>query len=312
MSVEIIYETHSVTTDNEAGIATGWLPGRLSEQGRRLAVELGRRRRDDGLDAVLVSDLTRAVDTADLAFNGTDIPIHQDRRLRECDYGQLNGMPTARLHTERLQHLGHALARRPELPPGRRPDPRPAPRAGRRLGRHPPADHRPLREPMGPRLPPARPEPGRPRRRAVQPGRKAGTTPCPPAGPVTVPTEGDSAVAHRPLTKARKGTAEHGGKRPRRPVRRAERTAGEGRSAFWVGGSAGDGGAGQAAPMAARSGLPCSVSGTSSTGTTTSTAAADGPCSSATAAEAAVRCSSAPGDDDGDPPAGVRSGTTTA
>jgi broad specificity phosphatase PhoE len=105
MSVEIIYETHSVTTDNEAGIATGWLPGQLSEQGRRLAVELGRRRRDDGLAAVLVSDLTRAVDTAHLAFGGTGIPIHQDRRLRECDYGQLNGMPTARLQAERLQHL---------------------------------------------------------------------------------------------------------------------------------------------------------------------------------------------------------------
>jgi broad specificity phosphatase PhoE len=105
MSIEIIYETHSVTTDNEAGIATGWLPGRLSEQGRRLAVELGQRRCDDGLDAVLVSDLTRAVDTAHLAFADTGIPIHQDRRLRECDYGQLNGMPTTRLHAERLQHL---------------------------------------------------------------------------------------------------------------------------------------------------------------------------------------------------------------
>jgi alpha-ribazole phosphatase/probable phosphoglycerate mutase len=105
MSVEIVYETHSVTTDNEAGIATGWLPGQLSEQGRRLAVELGRRRRDDGLAAVLVSDLTRAVETAQLAFGDTGIPIHQDRRLRECDYGQLNGMPTARLQAERLQHL---------------------------------------------------------------------------------------------------------------------------------------------------------------------------------------------------------------
>jgi broad specificity phosphatase PhoE len=105
MSVEIVYETHSVTTDNEAGIATGWLPGQLSEQGRRLAVELGRRRRSDGFAAVLVSDLTRAVETAQLAFGGTGMPIHQDRRLRECDYGRLNGMPTARLQAERLEHL---------------------------------------------------------------------------------------------------------------------------------------------------------------------------------------------------------------
>jgi broad specificity phosphatase PhoE len=105
VNVEIIYETHSTTTDNEAGIATGWLPGQLSEQGRRLAAELGRRRRDDDLAAVLVSDLTRAVETAHIAFADTGIPIHQDHRLRECNYGQLNGMPIARLQAERLQHL---------------------------------------------------------------------------------------------------------------------------------------------------------------------------------------------------------------
>lgn len=34
MAVEVIYETHA-TTDTEQGVATGWLPGRLSEHGRR-------------------------------------------------------------------------------------------------------------------------------------------------------------------------------------------------------------------------------------------------------------------------------------
>jgi broad specificity phosphatase PhoE len=120
MSVEIIYETHSITTDNEAGIATGWLPGRLTDQGWRLAAELGRRSRDDDLAAVLVSDLTRpsrphtspsatpasrSAATAHIALGDTGIPIRRDRRLRECNYGRLNGMPTARLQAERLQHL---------------------------------------------------------------------------------------------------------------------------------------------------------------------------------------------------------------
>jgi broad specificity phosphatase PhoE len=105
MSIEIIYETHSLTTDNEAGIATGWLPGELSEEGRRLAVELGRRRCPDHVDAVLVSDLARAVETARLAFGSTSLPIHLDRRLRECNYGELNGMPVARLAAERAEHI---------------------------------------------------------------------------------------------------------------------------------------------------------------------------------------------------------------
>ena len=68
MSVEIVFETHSTTEDNEAGRATGWLGGRLSAAGRRQAAELGERRRDDGITAVFSSDLARARETVELAF----------------------------------------------------------------------------------------------------------------------------------------------------------------------------------------------------------------------------------------------------
>src|SRR5579885_894089 len=105
MAVEIVFETHSISTDNEAGIATGWLPGRLSARGRELARELGERRRADRPDVVFVSDLARALETAALAFAGSGIPIRRDSRLRECNYGQLNGMPAARLAAERSRHV---------------------------------------------------------------------------------------------------------------------------------------------------------------------------------------------------------------
>src|SRR5581483_11539948 len=95
--MQLVYETHSISVDNERGIATGWLPGELSARGRRLARELGERRRDDGIACVFVSDLRRAVETAELAFEGTDIPIREDPRLRECDYGELNGAPVQEL-----------------------------------------------------------------------------------------------------------------------------------------------------------------------------------------------------------------------
>src|SRR5436189_3541202 len=91
--VELVYETHSLTVDNERGFATGWLPGELSPKGREGAVALGERRRNDGIACVFTSDLRRAVDTADLAFRDSDIPIRRDARLRECNYGQLNGAP---------------------------------------------------------------------------------------------------------------------------------------------------------------------------------------------------------------------------
>ena len=105
MSVRLVYETHAITTDNEAGIATGWLPGQLSDAGLAAARELGDRRRDDGIDAIYVSDLFRALETVEVAFAGSSIPVVVDARLRECNYGDLNGAPVARLDMERLDHL---------------------------------------------------------------------------------------------------------------------------------------------------------------------------------------------------------------
>ncbi|MEP6696188.1 MAG: histidine phosphatase family protein [Pseudonocardiales bacterium] len=103
--IEIVFETHATTEDNEAGIATGWLPGRLSEQGRVQAEDLGQRRRRDGILAVFTSDLARATETARLAFGRPGIPVLQDWRLRECDYGALNGASVQEVHGERNAHL---------------------------------------------------------------------------------------------------------------------------------------------------------------------------------------------------------------
>ena len=105
MAVALIFETHAVTTDNEAGIATGWLPGALSPRGRELAMALGERHRGHEVAAVFVSDLARAGQTAELAFGGRGIPIRTDARLRECDYGACNGMPVTQLAAERSRHI---------------------------------------------------------------------------------------------------------------------------------------------------------------------------------------------------------------
>jgi broad specificity phosphatase PhoE len=103
--LEIVFETHSVSLDNELGIATGWNDGALSEAGKRLASELGLRHRGEPPAAVFTSDLRRAVETAEIAFGATDVPIFQDERLRECDYGELNGMPVQLLDAERARHV---------------------------------------------------------------------------------------------------------------------------------------------------------------------------------------------------------------
>jgi broad specificity phosphatase PhoE len=105
MVTQIVFETHSTSEDNERGFASGWRHSRLSERGRAQAGELGERRRDDGIKALFTSDLERAAETARIAFGSSSTPILYDWRLRECDYGKLNGMFAAELHRERRRYL---------------------------------------------------------------------------------------------------------------------------------------------------------------------------------------------------------------
>ncbi len=90
--VDITYFVHGTTTDNEEGLATGWLPGKLSDAGILRAKKLGEQAADKKFDVVFCSDLQRAIDTAELAF-GNKYEIIHDVRLREVDYGDLNGKP---------------------------------------------------------------------------------------------------------------------------------------------------------------------------------------------------------------------------
>ena len=99
-----MFEAHAISEDHERGIATGWQHGRLSEKGRALATELGQRRRGS-VDVVFSSDLRRAVETAEIAFGGSDVPVLHDWRLRECDYGERNGAPRDELERTRRAHL---------------------------------------------------------------------------------------------------------------------------------------------------------------------------------------------------------------
>lgn len=90
MAIKITYFVHGTTTDNENHIGTGWLPGTLSELGVQQAKSLSRLVKEKTFDAFFCSDLKRAVDSAQLGF-GEQYDIKPDARLRECNYGDLNG-----------------------------------------------------------------------------------------------------------------------------------------------------------------------------------------------------------------------------
>lgn len=94
MSTKITYYVHGTTTDNEQEICSGWFDVDLSELGVNQSKGLRNQSADKVFDVVFCSDLRRAVHTANLAFGGR-FKIIQDRRLRECNYGDFNAQPAS-------------------------------------------------------------------------------------------------------------------------------------------------------------------------------------------------------------------------
>ena len=93
MVVKIAYFVHGTTTDNLKDISSGWSDAQLSELGIKQSKELPNQIKNKKFDIVFCSDLKRAVDSAEISFKGK-FPIKQDKRLRECNYGDFNGKPS--------------------------------------------------------------------------------------------------------------------------------------------------------------------------------------------------------------------------
>lgn len=89
MVVKITYFVHGTTTDNEKNVSSGWFDVHLSEKGIKQSLELKEQTKGKKFDAVFCSDLQRAVKSAELTWKGV-FPIIQDKRLRECNYGDFN------------------------------------------------------------------------------------------------------------------------------------------------------------------------------------------------------------------------------
>lgn len=88
--VSITYFAHGTTTDNEKEISSGWSDIELSALGIQQSKDLVGQTKNKHFDVVFCSDLKRAVHSAELTWGGS-VPIVQDSRLRECNYGDYNG-----------------------------------------------------------------------------------------------------------------------------------------------------------------------------------------------------------------------------
>ena len=89
ININIMYFVHGTTVDNANGKCSGWSQAQLTEIGKERAIKLGEIRKNMNFDVIFTSDLIRAIDSANLAF--PNIEHIQDSRLRECNYGDLDG-----------------------------------------------------------------------------------------------------------------------------------------------------------------------------------------------------------------------------
>lgn len=102
--VNIVFEAHGTTFDNEKHLSSGHFDVELSPLGKKQAKELGQRYKNDQFDVIFCSDLQRSYKTAEKAF-GDRFPIIKDKRLRECDYGDLTRHSSSEVDPLKVKYI---------------------------------------------------------------------------------------------------------------------------------------------------------------------------------------------------------------
>jgi len=103
--MQIVYSTHATSTDNVAGISSGHADPDLAPRGIEDCAERRARWAQRHFDLVVASDLLRSRRTAELVLEDRDTPLRIDPRLRECNYGDLNGAPRAEIDAIRASRV---------------------------------------------------------------------------------------------------------------------------------------------------------------------------------------------------------------
>lgn len=103
--VNIVFEATSQSFDDESGVVSGWNDVRLTPLGMDQSKQLGARYAADLPHAIFYSDIKRAEQTVSVAFDPNVRVFHSDWRLRDCDYGDVQGMSLGELDAIKQQHL---------------------------------------------------------------------------------------------------------------------------------------------------------------------------------------------------------------
>lgn len=114
---------HGETDWNREMKFQGWADIALNARGREEARALAVKLKDVAFDFAFSSDLVRARETAEILLEGRGTPLATDRRLREMNFGPLEGLPygDARTNPESPVHRLFTEPDRYEPPEGAEP-----------------------------------------------------------------------------------------------------------------------------------------------------------------------------------------------
>lgn len=82
---------HGETNYNKEKRMQGQTDIELNETGRSLAKDIAEQFKDIKIDEIVASDLRRASETAEIVNQYHELPIRLDKRLREFNYGTIEG-----------------------------------------------------------------------------------------------------------------------------------------------------------------------------------------------------------------------------
>lgn len=82
---------HGETVDNARQVMQGQVQGELNEKGRQQARQVAERLAAEPIDAVVASDLHRAIQTAEIISAPHGLPVVTTPLLRERDWGSFTG-----------------------------------------------------------------------------------------------------------------------------------------------------------------------------------------------------------------------------
>ena len=91
METTIFLVRHGETVDNARQIMQGQTQGELNQRGREQAEQVARRLASEPLDAIVASDLHRAIQTAEIIAEPHGLPVVTTPLLRERDWGSFTG-----------------------------------------------------------------------------------------------------------------------------------------------------------------------------------------------------------------------------